>query len=191
MSRNERWWCKCGLALPKKEESSWVKDETEVIGCKVFMCTGASSVPGAQVWTCLQVCPCVLQMNCAWDGPVKNPCTCMEDGLLDVTFGCTCTREAFIPLYRSLCTPSSLNLKTKARWLPLAASKPVLISLLILTNNTLFYKQLHSFGRVSYAVCSIRVVHKWKCSYSSAAKQETNLHVKWFPLSQWADRWFG
>lgn len=149
----------------------------------------ASSVPGVQVWTCLQVCPHVLPTNCAWDGPVKNPRTWMEDGPLDVTFGCTCTREVFIPLYRSLYTPSSLNLKTKSQWLPSAASKLVLIILLILSNNALFYKQLHSFGRAIYAVCHIKVVHK--CSYSPTVEQVTNLHGKWFPLSQWADQWFG
>lgn len=144
-------WCKCGLPLPKNEERSWVKAEREVIVCRVVVCTEASSVPGAQVWTCLQVCPHVLPMNCAWDGSAKNPCTCMEDGLPDVTFGCTCTREVFIPLYRSLCTSSSLNSKTKTQWLP-SAAKPALITLLILSSNTIFYKQLHSFGRVKPCV---------------------------------------
>lgn len=193
------WWFKCGLPLPKKEESSWVKDERVVIVCRVFICTGASSVPGAQVWTCLQVyqCLCIcmnlhaLPMNCAWDGPDKNQHTCMEDGLLGVTFGWSCTREVFIPLYRSLCTSSSLNFKTKTWWLPSETSKPFLIILFILSNNTLFYKQLHSFGKVSYTMCSIKAVHKCKCFYSSAEEEVTNPHVKWFPLSQWADQWFG
>lgn len=64
------------------------------------------------------------------------------------------------------------------------ALKPVLIILLILSNNTLFYKQLQSFGRVSYAVCSIKAVHKCKCFYSSTEEEVTNLHIKWFSLSQ-------
>lgn len=180
ISQYEMWGCKCGLPLPRKEESSWVKDEREIIVCRVFMCTGASSVPGAQVWSCLQLCPRVLPMNCAGDGPVKNQHTCMEDGLPDVTFGCTCTREVFIPLYRSLCTLSSLNLKTKTQQLPSEASKPFLIILLILSNNTLSNKQLHRFGRVSCAMCSIKALHKCKCFYSSTEEEVTNLHVNWF-----------
>lgn len=127
---------------------------------------------------------CLTHELCLGFGPVENPHTCMEEGLPDVTFGCTCIKEVFIPLYRSLCTSSSLNLKSKTQWLPSAASKPVLIILLTLSDNTLLYKKLHSFGRVSYAGCSIKAVHKCKSSYSSTEEHVTNLHVKWFPLSQ-------
>lgn len=90
----------------KKVECSLVKGEIESEGHLVYgpylhsslQCSRCSSL---NLFACVQCYPC----NHVWDGPIKNPSTCIEDGPLDVTFWCTCTKEMFIPLHRSLCTP--------------------------------------------------------------------------------------